>query len=438
MYQDRRKVIVIGGGLVGSLCACFMGQKGYHVVLYEKRSDLRKDSYMRGRSINLAISHRGRVALRSVGLEETVLGSAIPMQGRLLHGKTGALQSMPYDPVFNNCIYSIGRNSLNEVLLNAAENYDNVKVKFDHKLVNADIRRGVIRVQNKTTTEVFEETADLIIGADGAYSVLRSAMLMTPMFQFNQTHIEHGYLELYIPASSGDKMTPNHLHIWPRGQFMMIALPNKDTSWTVTLFMPLDNFTSLRDEDSIMYFFENIFPDAVPLIGKNSLVHTFLSTKPSQLISIKCSPHHFGSKFLIIGDAAHAMVPFYGQGMNSGFEDVSVLSELLDKNHLEVKEIIKLYSEMRVQNVQAVCDLAMYNYVEMRDLVMRKSFRARKAVDEVLYKLCPKIWFPLYNSVSFSSLEYRRCLENKKLQDKIYDVNVELEQETATLGDRMA
>ncbi|VEN43039.1 unnamed protein product [Callosobruchus maculatus] len=426
MQDDRRKVVIIGGGLVGSLCACFMGQKGYDVFMYEKRPDPRKTAHTRGRSINLAISHRGRAALRSVGLEEIILESAIPMKGRLLHSKTGELQSVLYDPIFNNCIYSVGRNFLNEVLLNAAESYNNVTVKFNHNLVDVDFRREVIQLRNNDTMEVFEETADLIIGADGAHSALRFAMLSTPMFQFSQTYIDHGYLELRIPPELGDKMTPNHLHIWPRGQFMMIALPNKDTSWTVTLFMPFKNFNSLGSEAKIIHFFDNTFPDAIPLIGKEDLVQTFLNTKPSQLISVKCSPYHCGSKFLIIGDAAHAMVPFYGQGMNSGFEDCTILNELLERNNVKIEEIIRQYSKIRVPNAQAICDLAMYNYVEMRDLVNRKSFRVRKTVDEVIFRLCPKTWIPLYNSVSFSNLDYSRCLRNKQSQDKVYNLLVGL------------
>nr|CAI5859925.1 unnamed protein product [Callosobruchus analis] len=380
------------------------------------------------------------------------------MKGRLLHSKTGELRSVLYDPILNNV---------------TAESYTNVKVKFNHTLVDVDFRGEVIQLRNNDTMEVFEDTADLIIGADGAHSALRFAMLSTPMFQFSQTYIDHGYLELRISPGLGDKMTPNHLHIWPRGQFMMIALPNKDNSWTVTLFMPFKNFNSLGSEAKIIHFFENTFPDAIPLIGKEELLQTFLNTKPSQLISVKCNPYHCGSKFLIIGDAAHAMVPFYGQGkfhtnkihlleikntssqietteddhmkkretlrhrrnydkevtfhsagMNSGFEDCTILNELLEKNDLKMSEIIKLYSKIRVPNAQAICDLAMYNYLEMRDLVNRKSFRVRKTVDEAIFRLCPKTWIPLYNSVSFSNLDYSRCLRNKQSQDKVYNLLV--------------
>lgn len=292
------------------------------------------------------------------------------------------------------------------------------------------------------TQETFQDTADLIIGADGAFSALRKSMQQIPLFEFSQKYIEHGYLELSIPSERGDRMTPNHLHIWPRGQFMMIALPNQDLSWTVTLFMPFLIFGQLSTKEKVLEFFRETFPDSISLIGENELFEMFSEHKPSTLVSIKCKPYHVGSKFLIIGDAAHAMVPFYGQGnltdwlfkfkfllsildffifsgMNAGFEDCSLLNKLLDENEGNIGESIKKFSEFRVESAQAICDLALYNYEEMRNLVTKPTYRMRRILDNVLFRLFPDKWIPLYNSISFSHIDYLKCLENRKWQNNV-------------------
>ncbi|KAJ8971566.1 hypothetical protein NQ317_004120, partial [Molorchus minor] len=467
MSDPQRKAIIIGGGLVGSLCACFMARRGYKVVVFEKREDIRKFPEKRGRSINLSLSDRGRAALRLVGLEEVVLKASIAMRGRLLHGVDGTTKSVLYDPVKNQvndkylspyryinlktpieadypqvfigdailknnayfsrfcnnpyyfnlqCIYSVGRNFLNQILLAAAETYPNVSLYFNHKLIRSNINEGNVTVLNTETYETFEDTADLIIGADGAFSALRRSLQQCHLFNYSQNYIEHGYLELSIPAKRNDQMVPNHLHIWPRGQFMMIALPNKDGSWTVTLFMPFQRFEELNCDEKVVQFFGVTFPDAVPLIGEQELTEQFFKRKPSALISIKATLHHFGSKFLIIGDAAHAMVPFYGQGMNAGFEDCIILNELLDKTE-DIEEAIKEYSKVRIEDAHAICDLAMYNYIEMRDLVTKPTFYLRKRLDNLLSGLFPDTWVPLYNSVCFSRMKYTKCIENRKWQD---------------------
>ncbi|XP_045467971.1 kynurenine 3-monooxygenase [Harmonia axyridis] len=417
MCDNNKSVIIIGGGLVGALCACFLAKRGYHIEVYEVREDLRKCKLQRGRSINLALSHRGRRALRTVGLEEEVLKHAIPMKGRLLHNLPHELSSVPYDEQTNQCIYSVSRNLLNEVLLTAAEEYDNVTLTFSCKLVDANLKEGSCVIQNLKTNETIKAKADLIIGADGAYSKLRSQMQKLPLFQYSQTYIEHGYLELSISSKNGHMMIPNHLHIWPRGEFMMIALPNKDGSWTVTLFMALTRFKMLTGREELLKFFESTFPDAIELIGEEDLVEQFFSSPPSHLISIKCYPYHFENRALIIGDAAHAMVPFYGQGMNCGFQDCTLLDQLISQFDGNFDYVLQEFSERRKDDAFAICDLAMYNYKEMRDLVTKPSFRLRKALDNVLYSLFPKYWIPLYNSVSFSEIRYTECLKNREMQN---------------------
>lgn len=289
-----------------------------------------------------------------------------------------------------------------------------------------------------------EATADLIIGCDGAFSAVRKQMLQYPGFDFNQTYIEHGYLELCIPPANGDvrkflklvstvslqifiviifsqfAMPKNYLHIWPRGKFMMIALPNQDCSWTVTLFMPFKNFEKLRTADELLDFFQEHFPDAIPLIGEKRLVDDYFRAIPQHLVSVKCRPYYLDANVLLMGDAAHAMVPFFGQGMNAGFEDCSILSALLTKHNNDFHRALQEFSDTRWENAHAICDLAMYNYIEMRDLVTRKSYRIRKTIDDFLFWLMPSHWVPLYNSVSFTHMPYKQCVENRAWQNKVY------------------
>lgn len=243
-------------------------------------------------------------------------------------------------------------------------------------------------------------------------------MQQLPLFEFNQTYIDDGYIELNIPPQRGAAMMPNHLHIWPRGTFMMIALPNGDDSWNVILFMPFAKFDALATREQLLKFFEETFADAVNLLGKEELCDAFFKIKPSYLVSIKCSPYHFG-KCLIVGDAAHAMVPFYGQGMNAGFEDCVILKQLLRKYDYNVLRVLREFSATRKEDAFAICDLAMYNYVEMRDLVARRTFYVRKTVDEFLHVIMPKVWIPLYNSVTFSRMKYTECRRNLQWQDQV-------------------
>ncbi|XP_050293420.1 kynurenine 3-monooxygenase isoform X2 [Anthonomus grandis grandis] len=416
--KKGKSAIVIGGGLVGALCACVLAQRGYQVTLFEKREDIRKQKTARGRSINLALSHRGRKALRLIHMENEILKLAIPMEGRFLHSINGKTQTVPYDNVTNQCIYSVGRNFLNAALLNAAEKHPNVKLHFNHELKLVDFKEGTVTLQSRDKSEGKSCSADLIIGADGAFSVMRSFLQKTPLFDFSQRFIDHGYLELSVPSERGGLLKGNFLHIWPRREFMMIALPNQDKSWTVTLFMPFQHFKDLDNPEKLVEFFGATFPDALPCIGESELKKSFFENSPSPLVSIKCGRYHMGDKFLIIGDAAHAMVPFYGQGMNAGFEDCTLLNDLLSRTEDNVSKTIKLFSEKRQKDAHAICDLALYNYTEMRDLVTKPSYKFRKMLDKLLGTVFPESWIPLYNSVSFTHMGYSRCVENKEWQDK--------------------
>ncbi|GFR87379.1 kynurenine 3-monooxygenase [Elysia marginata] len=347
------------------MMTCYLAKRGYKVDVYERRSDIRLMEVVRGRSINLALSCRGREALRAVGLEDEITKSGIPMRARMIHDLDGQRRPIPYGTK-DQYIMSIDRRLLNEVLLTAAEKYPNVQVFFNHKLISCDFEKGEAEFVNDKGDNVRIQV-DLIIGADGAFSALRRQMLKLRLFDYEQSYIPHGYMELNIPPNINNEsaMETNYLHIWPRNEFMMIALPNLDKSFTTTLFMPFQMYESLDTEEKLIKFFEDKFPDSIKLLGAEELKKTFFASKALPMVSIKCKPYHVGSKSVIIGDAAHSMVPFYGQGMNCGLEDCIVLNDMLEKYNDDLSQALPAYTEMRHPDATAMCDLAMYNYIEV-------------------------------------------------------------------------
>ncbi|XP_076175190.1 kynurenine 3-monooxygenase cn isoform X2 [Ptiloglossa arizonensis] len=419
---DRKsRVAIVGGGLVGALAACFFAKKGHSVFLYEYRADIRVED-SRGQSINLALSIRGREALRAIELEEAVVDRhSIPMHGRMVHNKDSTLREIIYDSVQGNCIYSVNRRYLNVVLLNAAEKYPGVTLGFNKKLVDADLDNGKLKILDTKTDTIEEVDVDLIIGADGAYSTVRRLMTKRPLFNCNQTYIEHGYVELFVPAGDDNKfaMSSDHLHIWPRGEFMMIALPNDDFTFTGNIFAPFAILEKLKTPQALLDFYDEQFPDLLRLIGREKLVKDYFEREPKTLISIKCEPYHVGRTALLVGDAAHAMVPFYAQGMNAGFEDLLLLDDLMERFNSDFSKVLPKFTELRCDDAHAICDLAMYNYVEMRDLVVRKSYLLRKHLDTFLHQRIPNTWIPLYSTVHFSRMKFRDCIANKEWQDKV-------------------
>ncbi|KAI1291117.1 Kynurenine 3-monooxygenase [Halotydeus destructor] len=422
-------VTIVGGGLVGSMAAIFLSRRGYQVDLFEMRPDIRKMAHVTGKSINLAISERGRSALRSLGFEDHVLNDhGIPMRARLIHDLDGTRRSIPYGQD-GQAIYSVGRRHINELLLTEAERQQNVTVHFDHKCTNVDFQRNLLKFEVNGQVAEVRPKSKLLIGCDGAHSAVRRAMMKTSRMDFSQQYIDHGYIELAIePDQDGShKMEVNYLHIWPRGTFMMIALPNQDGSYTVTLFMPFAWFESVNTEDKLIEFFTEYFPDAIPLIGRENLVRDYFATKPGSLMSVKCSPLNMNNQALIIGDAAHAMVPFFGQGMNCGFEDCLLLDEILNsmessKNSKNVKSLgdaFATFSDQRTADCHAICDLAMENYIEMRSKVNSTGFIMRKKLDLVLNKFFPHTWIPLYSMVTFTRTKYNDCIKLRHRQDKL-------------------
>ncbi|XP_054028508.1 kynurenine 3-monooxygenase [Dryobates pubescens] len=434
----RKRVAIVGGGLVGALNACFFAKRGFHVDVYEAREDIRVASFTRGRSINLALSHRGRQALRAVGMEEQIVSKGIPMRARRIHTPSGKKYSIPYGKK-NQYILSVDRANLNRELLTAAEKYSNTKLYFGHKLLECNAESGTLTIKCRIDSrnplafssdqQSLEVTYDLIVGCDGAFSTVRKHFMRQTRFNYSHTYIPHGYMELTIPPKDGDfAMEPNYLHIWPRNTFMMIALPNMDKSFTCTLFMPFEDFEKLTTGEQVLKFFQTYFPDAIPLIGERELKHDYFLLPAQAMISVKCSSYHLGSRCVLMGDAAHAVVPFYGQGMNAGFEDCLVFDELMDLFHNDLGDCLPEFSRLRVPDDHAISDLAMYNYVEVRVMVVLSQMREhvnstwfifRKHVDNFLHTLMPSTIVPLYTMVTFTRIRYHEALQRWKWQKKI-------------------
>ncbi|KAI8616518.1 hypothetical protein BC830DRAFT_1167744 [Chytriomyces sp. MP71] len=426
-------VAIVGGGLVGALNAVYFAQRGWNVTVYELREDIRTLKQLGGRSINLALSKRGISALEAAGAGSGLFETLIPMKGRMIH-VGGKLQAQNYG-YFNEAINSVDRKLVNEHLLNKIQNMSNVAIKFHHELLSIDFEKKIINFKKSDGT-VYKASADLIVGADGAYSRVRRELLRVTRMNFSQEYIEHGYVELNMPPTEKGEyaMDPNHLHIWPRQTFMMIALPNIDKSFTVTLFMPWKKFDAIKTREDLFAFFDEKFGDSVPLIGKELLVKDYFKNPKGALISVKCKPYHFKSSCVILGDAAHAMVPFYGQGMNCGFEDCLVLDEILTKyigkpgtatskrpSSELIGKALEEYSLKRNPDAEAMCDLAMYNYIEMRSSVTKLSYKLKKSFEGFLHRLFPEMIIPLYTMVSFSRIPYSKALSIHRERTKSYD-----------------
>ncbi|KAH9462263.1 hypothetical protein MJO28_002950 [Puccinia striiformis f. sp. tritici] len=453
--SEKPSVVVVGAGPVGCLAACMMENHGWSVDLFEARSDFRKPqtTVTRPRSINLAFSKRGIEAIRAVDPEmvERLLLQVTPMKGRMIHGIDGALNSQPYG-LHEECINSIDRNLLNQSILTEAEQRPNVTVHFNKKLIKSKFDDSILIFQDTNTQETLEIKSDLTIGADGSYSQVRQQIMRSTRVDFSQEYIDDLYLELSIPPGI-DKDTgkpcflldPTHLHIWPRQSFMLIALPNQDKSFTCTLFAPYKGVfdhlkvpTNKEEEQHILDFFKSNFGDALSLIGEQDLLRCFIENPRGSLLTIKCKPYHYKDKAVIIGDAAHSMVPFYGQGMNCGLEDVRKLDQLLikysgsigeeekDNQAIRQKEnlhkILERYTETRHQDLLAICDLALQNYREMSDKVTRFDYLVRKKVDGLLARILRGNWLPLYTMVTFrDDIDYSQVIKREAKQSQLID-----------------
>jgi len=429
------KFVLIGSGLAGGLLAAYLGRRGYEVDLYELRADPREGNIVGGRSINLALSTRGIHALEQLGIANEVLQHAIPMRGRMIHpaGAGRAPIFVPYDVDPKKCINSIGRAALNTTVIEAAQRYSNVRVHFNHRCTDVDLTEAVAYLETSSVEaavsaanprpQVIEARGDAVIAVDGAFSAVRQSMQKKlENLEYDESYLPHGYKELTIPpAPDGSwQMEKNALHIWPRKSFMMIALPNPDGSFTCTLFWEFEgprSFATTKTDDEVCGFFREEFPDAVPLMP--TLLQDFKDNPTGSLVTIRCGPWFYKDKVALVGDAAHAVVPFYGQGMNAAFEDCVVLDECLEKFPDNRERAFAEYFVRRKENADALADLAIENFIEMRDKTASKTFRAKKKLDHLLEALLPGIYLPLYTMVTFTRIPYAEAARRAQLQDRI-------------------
>jgi len=417
------KFVLIGSGLAGGLLAAYLGRRENEVDLYERRSDPREGNIVGGRSINLALSTRGIHALQQLGIADEVLQHAIPMRGRMIHDKSGGLHFAPYDRDPNKHINSIGRASLNTAVIEAAQRYPNVRVHFNHQCADVDLDSATAQLFNTETNERREVSADAIIGVDGAFSAVRQSMQKKlAEFEYDESYLAHGYKELTIPPApdGGWRMEKEVLHIWPRKSFMMIALPNPDGSFTCTLFWEFKgrrSFESTETDEDVHRFFDDEFPDAVPLMP--ALLDDFKNNPTGSLVTIRCAPWYYKDKVALVGDAAHAVVPFYGQGMNAAFEDCVVLDECLAEFPDNRGRAFAEYFSQRKENADALADLAVENFIEMRDKTASRAFRAKKKLDHLLEGFLPGVYLPLYAMVTFTRIPYAEAERRARRQDRI-------------------
>ena len=415
------KFVLIGSGLAGGLLAAYLGRRGYDVDLYERRADPREGNIVGGRSINLAVSTRGIHALEQIGIADEALRHAIPMRGRMIHDKSGDLHFAQYDVDPNKHINSIGRAALNTTVIEAAQRYPNVRVHFNHRCTDVDLTEAVCYLEAENGQVMAR--GDAVIGVDGAFSAVRQSMQRKiDNFEYDESYLAHGYKELTIsPAADGSwRMEKNALHIWPRKSFMMIALPNPDGSFTCTLFWEFEgprSFATTKTDDEVCDFFWEEFPDAVPLMP--TLLNDFRENPTGSLVTIRCAPWYYRDKIALLGDAAHAVVPFYGQGMNAAFEDCVVLDECLAEFQNNRERAFAEYFSRRKENADALANLALKNFIEMRDKTASKTFRTKKKLDHFLEAALPGIYLPLYTMVTFTRIPYAEAARRGRRQDRI-------------------
>lgn len=416
------KIILVGAGLAGSLLSVYLAKKGFQVEIYERRPDMRKTKIGAGRSINLALSARGIHALNEVGLYDDIMKISIPMRGRMIHALSGGLQFQPYGKNDSDVIHAVSRGELNMRLMDLAEQNGNIKIHFSERCTGMNFSSGEVHLINEETKKSHAENGQTVIGTDGSASAIRMDMLKVGRFNFSQSYLEHGYKELTIPSGTNSefRMEKNALHIWPRGTYMLIALPNIDGSFTCTLFYPMEgenSFETLKSESDVTAFFRKDFPDAFSLMP--NLLEDYFTNPVGTLMTVRCAPWYVEDKVALLGDAAHAIVPFFGQGMNCAFEDCTYLNECIDKYGPHWEKIFYQYEQLRKVNANAIADLAVENFYEMRDRVSDPWFILKKKIEHVLEKEFPGVFIPKYTMVSFMRVPYATALQRGLIQDFI-------------------
>ncbi len=424
-----KRVIIVGAGLAGCLLAVYLARAGWQVDLRERRGDPRGHGHVAGRSINLAISARGLKALRRAGLEDAILRDAIRMPGRMIHARSGELTFLNYSRDSAHAIQSISRSTLNLTLLNAAAAESTVQVSFHQRCVGIDSATGTASFIDDRSGEVSTATADLVVGADGAFSAVRGIMYKNEGFDYDQRWLSHGYKELSIPpVATGSHapfaLNPNALHIWPRGGSMMIALPNPDGSFTCTLFWPhksaggaRDGFDVLVDAAAARAHFTREYADALALMP--TFDGDFTSNPVGWMVTVRCKPWSMHGRVVLIGDAAHAIVPFFGQGANASFEDCESLADALAAHPSDIARAISQYEHDRKRNTDAIAEMALDNFIEMRDKTASRVFRLKKKLEHFLQGISPALFTPKYDMVSFSTVPYADALARSRAQDRI-------------------
>ncbi len=423
--NTQKHITVVGAGLVGSLVSIYLAKKGYKVDVYERRGDMRKETMVAGRSINLALSDRGWRGLEGVGIADEIRKIAIPMYGRAIHLKDGTSAYQQYGKD-NHAIYSVSRGGINMRLMDLAEQQPNVNIHFEERCDKIDKKTNELSFYNTSTNQKSTIKSDVILGSDGAFSAVRTQMqFQTDRFDYQQFYIDCGYKELVIPAGKNGEhlIEKNALHIWPRGSFMMIALPNMDGSFTCTLFFQMEgkvSFDALKTKEEVLKFFTEEFPDTIALMP--TLLEDYFNNPTSSLVTVKCKPWVFDDKIALIGDAAHAIVPFYGQGMNCGFEDCVVLNELITKYGELNAACLSEYEALRKPDGDAIADLAIANFIEMRDKTADKTFLLQKKIEAHFSNKHPEKWIPLYSMVTYTpSIRYSEALLAGNKQQAIMD-----------------
>jgi len=423
--NKNEKVIIIGAGLCGTLLAVRLAQRGYQVSLHEKRSDMRREDVDAGRSINLALSSRGLKALARVGIKPAILEECIPMHGRMIHPLGGEPFLSRYSGREEDYINSVSRSGLNIALLDEAEKLPNIKLHFESNSSKINLEEASATFEDKETGKTWEEKGAVVIGTDGAGSIVRRSMMANTtklLFNYSQDFLRHGYKELSIhPGENGDwKIEKNALHIFPRGQFMIIALPNLDGSFTLTMFHPYEGeigFNNLDTKEKVKAFFEKYFPDLLPYIPH--YLEEFFENPVGTLGTIKCYPWQAFGKALVMGDASHAIVPFYGQGMNASFEDVTVFDEILDQYEGDWEKVLYEFQEARVENANAIADLAIDNFIEMQDRVDDEDFMKKRKLEMQLEQQFPD-YYSKYSLVTFKpDLPYAHAMKLGRAQDNL-------------------
>jgi kynurenine 3-monooxygenase len=421
MQRAPATVTLIGAGLNGPLLATSLVDRGFRVEIYERRPDMRRVSVSAGRSINLALSTRGIHALAEAGLWDVMNQIIIPMKGRMMHSVTGELTFQPYGKDDAEVIYSMSRAALNIALMNAAE-AKGVSIHFQQRCTGFDVKTGIVRLRHEETAEETTIQSEVVIGCDGSASAIRTEMLKLPRFNFSQQYLDYGYKELTIPAGSqGEhRLETQALHIWPRGNHMLIALPNIDGTFACILFLPFegaDSFAGLATPAHVKQFFESRFPDVVPLMPQ--LADNYFANSTGTMVTIKSSPWHIEGRALLLGDAVHAIVPFFGQGINCGFEDCTCLIELLDRHGADWPRVFGEFEHDRKVNTDAIADMAIENFTEMRDRVADARFLFRKKVELALEAKYPELFVPKYAMVTFHRIPYSVALARGVVQDRM-------------------